>query len=519
MTPRRSVPGTAAVVDALDGRGAVAVVMAGGLGTRMRSSVPKLLHPLCGRPMLSYVVDAARAATGRDPIVVTSPATAAVRDSFPSGVVFALQERPDGSGDAVRAALPAVPADAAEVVVLNGDIPLVEAGLITGVLERRRTAGAAVALVSFDAWEPGALGRVILAPEGDRVARLVEARDATPGELAVSEVNAGLYAFEAAWLRLAVERLTPSPATGEYYITQLVDLAASDGLVVVTHEVSDDGALDGINDRAQLAEATAMLRERINLAWLRAGVTMHDPATAYIDADVDLAPDVTLEPNVILRGRTRVEEGSVIGAGSQLVDSLVGPRCRVWASVLEQASVEEGTTIGPFSHLRPGSSIGPDVQLGNFAEVKSSRLERGVKQHHMSYLGDAHVGAGTNVGAGTITANYDGVRKHHTEIGERVFLGVDTMLRAPVTIGDGAKTGAGAVVTRDVPAGMLAVGVPARIRELRPPATGPVASGAAEAAAGSEAASAAEAAGDAQAGARDGPGAATAAPRRSVADC
>ncbi len=360
-----------------------------------------------------------------------------------------------------------MPADVAEVVVLNGDIPLVEAGLVTGVLERRRRAGAAVALVSFEAWEPGALGRVILAPDGDRVARLVEARDATPDELAVSEVNAGLYAFDAAWLRLAVERLTPSPATGEYYITQLVDLAVSDGLAVVTHEVPDDGALDGINDRAQLAEATAMLRERINLAWLRAGVTMHDPATAYIDADVDLAPDVTLEPNVILRGRTRVEEGSVIGAGSQLVDSLVGPRCRVWASVLEQASVEEGTTIGPFSHLRPGSSIGPNVQLGNFAEVKSSRLERGVKQHHMSYLGDAHVGAGTNVGAGTITANYDGVRKHHTEIGERVFLGVDTMLRAPVTIGDGAKTGAGAVVTRDVPAGMLAVGVPARIRELR----------------------------------------------------
>jgi bifunctional UDP-N-acetylglucosamine pyrophosphorylase/glucosamine-1-phosphate N-acetyltransferase len=172
---------------------------------------------------------------------------------------------------------------------------------------------------------------------------------------------------------------------------------------------------------------------------------------------------------VILRGRTRVGEGSRIGAGSQIEDSDVGPRCRVWASVLERATVEEGTTIGPFSHLRPGSSIGPDVQLGNFAEVKNSRLERGVKQHHMSYLGDAHVGAGTNVGAGTITANYDGVNKHHTEIGERVFLGVDTMLRAPVTIGEGAKTGAGAVVTRDVPPGMLAVGVPARIREIRQP--------------------------------------------------
>jgi bifunctional UDP-N-acetylglucosamine pyrophosphorylase/glucosamine-1-phosphate N-acetyltransferase len=423
--------------------------------------------------MLAYVVEAARAATGRDPIVVTSPATAAVRDAFPAGVTFALQERPNGSGDAVRAALAAVPADATEVVVLNGDIPLVEAGLVSGVLERRRAVDAAVALVTFDAWEPGVLGRVIRTPDGDRVARLVEAADATPDELAVSEVNAGLYAFDAAWLRAAIKRLTPSPATGEYYITQLVGLAVADGLPVVAHEAPDDGALDGINDRAQLAEANAMLRERTNLAWLRAGVTMHDPTTAYVDADVELAPDVTLEPNVILRGRTRVGEGSVIGAGSQLVDSVVGSRCRVWASILESATVEEGTTIGPFSHLRPGSSIGPDVQLGNFAEVKNSRLEAGVKAHHVSYLGDAHVGEGTNVGAGTITANYDGVRKHRTEIGKGVFLGVDTMLRAPVTLGDGSRTGAGAVVTRDVPAGKLAVGIPARIREIRRPAAEP----------------------------------------------
>jgi bifunctional UDP-N-acetylglucosamine pyrophosphorylase/glucosamine-1-phosphate N-acetyltransferase len=452
--------------------GPVAVVLAGGLGTRMRSSLPKLLHPLCGRPMLAYVVEAARTATGRDPVVVTSPATAAVRDAFPDGIIFALQERPDGSGDAVRAALRAVPADVREVVVLNGDVPLVEPGIVAELLERRRAARAAIALVTFEAWDPGSLGRVIRTPDGDRVARLVEANDATADELAVSEVNAGLYAFDAAWLREAIGRLTPSPATGEYYVTQLIDLAVADGRDVVAHEVPDEGALSGINDRAQLAEATVMLRERINLGWLRSGVTMHDPATAYIDADVELAPDVTLEANVTLRGRTRVGEGSVIGSGSQLVDSIVGPRCRIWASVLERASVEEGSTIGPFSHLRPGSSIGPNVELGNFAEVKNSRLDRGVKQHHVSYMGDAHVGAGTNIGAGTITANYDGVAKHHTEIGERVFLGVDTMLRAPVTIGDGAKTGAGAVVTRDVPAGTLAVGVPARIREIRAPGSG-----------------------------------------------
>ena len=456
--PRVSTPGSRAI----------AIVLAGGLGTRMRSSSPKLLHELCGRPMLAYVLDAARAATGSDPVVVTSPHTAAVRDAFPDGVVFALQERPDGSGDALRAALPTVPGDADTVIVLNGDVPLMEAHTITGLADRRATARATAALVTFETWEPAHLGRIIRTADGRGVARIVEAKDATEDELSLGEVNAGLYAFDGAWLRTAIARLTPSPTTGEYYITQLIDLAVADGGTVVAFETEDDGTLDGINDRAQLAEATAMLRERINLGWLRSGVTMLDPATAYVDADVQLAADVTLEPNVILRGRTTIGEGTRIGAGSQILDTTIGPRCRVWASILERSSVEEGTTIGPFSHLRPNSSIGPGVEIGNFAELKNSRLERGVKQHHMSYLGDAHLGARTNVGAGTITANYDGVRKHRTEIGEGVFLGVDTMLRAPITLGDGAKTGAGAVVTHDVPAGKLAVGVPARIRDIRP---------------------------------------------------
>lgn len=447
-----------------------AIVLAGGLGTRMISATPKVLHSLCGRPMLAYVLDAARAATGAEPVVVVSPATAVVRDHFPEGASFAFQERPDGSGDALRAGLAAVAADVDDVLVLNGDVPLVDPGLLGQALEVRRGTGAALALVSIEARDPGRLGRVVRTPDGERVARVVEVRDAAPEDLAVSEVNAGLYAFEAGWLRGAVGRLLASPATGEVYLTQLVDLASADGRSVVAVKGPDDGTLDGINDRAQLAAATAILRQRINARWLRAGVTMHDPATAYVDALVELAADVTLEPNVVLRGRTRVGDGTLVGTGSQLVDTIVGPRCRVWASVLERSEVEEGTTIGPFSHLRHGSSIGPGVEIGNYAEVKNSRLEAGVKSHHMSYLGDAHVGEGTNVGAGTITANYDGLRKHRTEIGKRVFLGVDTLLRAPVTLGDGARTGAGAVVTRDVPAGKLAVGMPARLRAPRVPA-------------------------------------------------
>jgi bifunctional UDP-N-acetylglucosamine pyrophosphorylase / glucosamine-1-phosphate N-acetyltransferase len=305
----------------------------------------------------------------------------------------------------------------------------------------------------------------VIRDDAGTVERIVERKDATDEEIAVNEINSGLYAFDGAWLRGRLGTLSPSPKTGELYLTELVELARADGRLVVAVTVEDDGRLLGINDRAELAQAEWDMRTRINAAHMRAGVTMRDPSTAYIDATVTLGEDVTLEPNVILRGTTTVGEGTTIGAGAQLVDSTIGANCRVWASVVEQSTVEDGATVGPFSHLRRGSHVGPGAEVGNFAELKNTRLGRGVKQHHMSYLGDAELGAETNVGAGTITANYDGRTKHRTVIGERVFLGVDTMLRAPVTIGDGAKTGAGAVVTHDVPPGKLVVGVPARIHE------------------------------------------------------
>ena len=440
--------------------------MAAGLGTRMKSRTPKLLHPLAGRPMVAYVVDAGRQATGRRPIVVTSPATAAVRDAV-DDVDFVLQAEPRGTGDAVAAAVAALPADADEILVLTGDAPLLEADLLAELLEERRLDQAAIALIAVDAIDPGNLGRVIRDDAGT-VDRIVERKDATDEEIAVNEINSGLYAFDAVWLRSRIGALSPSPKTSELYLTELVELARADGRLVVALTVEDDGRLLGINDRAELAQAEWDLRTRINGEHMLAGVTMRDPSTVYVDATVTLAADVTLEPNVILRGATAVGEGTTIGAGSQVVDSTIGAGCLVWASVVESSTVEDGARVGPFSHLRPGSHVGPDAEVGNFAELKSTRLGRGVKQHHMSYLGDAEVGQGTNVGAGTITANYDGRRKHRTTIGERVFLGVDTMLRAPITVGDGAKTGAGAVVTRDVPPGKLAVGMPARMRDPRP---------------------------------------------------
>ena len=427
----------------------------------MRSSTPKVLHPLLGRPMLAYIVDAARQATGQRPVIVYSPAVAAIRDAFADGADFAVQDEPRGSGDALRAGLSAVPANAADVLVLNGDVPLIDPDLLSDLLDVRREDAAAISVLTVDAVDPRRLGRVVRDAAG-LVERVVEAKDATDEQLGITEINTGLYAIDAAWLRRRIGDLTPSPATGELYLTQFIEFARNDGRVVTALDVPDDGTLLGINDRAELADAVHRLQARINEEHLLRGVTMDDPSTAYVEPTVTLAADVVLEPNVILRGRTTIGEGTRIGAGSQIVDTAIGRRCVVWASVLEASDVEDEVRIGPFAHLRPGSSIGRGSEVGNYAEVKKSRLEAGVRQHHVSYLGDAHVGRNVNIGAGTVTANYDGANKLATTIGEGAFIGVDTMLVAPVTVGEGAKTGAGAVVTRDVPPGAVVVGVPAR---------------------------------------------------------
>jgi bifunctional UDP-N-acetylglucosamine pyrophosphorylase/glucosamine-1-phosphate N-acetyltransferase len=451
----------------------VAVVLAAGLGTRMRSRIPKVLHPLLGRPMLAYVLSAAEEATGTRPLVVYSPPTERVRETFAAAADFVLQDEPRGTGDAVRAAVAALPAGTATVVVLSGDVPLVAPELIAELAEARRSDDAVMTLVTFEAIDPGRLGRVIRDPDDeDAVLRIVEAKDATAAELGEAEVNAGLYAFDAAWLRARIGDLRPSQATGELYLTELAALARADRRRVTAFQVDDDGTLAGINDRQDLADASSLMGEIINVAHMRAGVTMEDPSTAYVDATVELGTDVVLEPNVILRGATRIGEGTRIGAGTRIVDSVVGRDCEIVASVLEASEVEDEVRVGPYTHLRPGSAIGRGARLGNFAEVKNSRIGPGVQQHHFSYVGDAEVGERTNIGAGTVTANYDGTRKHRTRIGARAFIGSDTMLVAPVTVGDGARTGAGAVVTHDVPDGMTAVGVPARLRAPRPPADG-----------------------------------------------
>jgi bifunctional UDP-N-acetylglucosamine pyrophosphorylase/glucosamine-1-phosphate N-acetyltransferase len=417
--------------------------------------------------MLAYVIDAAVQATGTAPLVVVSTATEAVREIFAGQAAFALQAEPRGTADALQAALAALSDDVTEILVLSGDVPLVDPGLLAELAEARHDSDAAMALVSVDMDEPASLGRVVRDRQG-RISRVVETSDATPDVLSISEINAGLYAFDVAWLRGRIADVAPSPVTGELYLPELIPLARADDRAVVTLEVEDDGTLLGINDRAQLADAEVEMHLRINEAHMRAGVTLQDPASTFIDASVEIAEDVTIEPAVILRGSTSIGRDAVIRAGSQVFDSRIGERTVVWASVLEGSVVESDVTIGPFSHVRGGARIGSRVQLGNYAEVKNSIIGAGTKSHHFSYLGDADVGEQVNIGAGTITANYDGVRKHRTRIGARAFIGSDTILRAPVSVGEDALTGAASLVTRDVPDGKMALGVPARIRERTP---------------------------------------------------
>ena len=328
------------------------VVLAAGLGTRMKSGKPKVLHELCGRPILAYVLDAAEEACGSRPLVVYSPPTAAVAEAFKDRAAFALQEVPRGTADAVKAALAEAGSGATEFLVLNGDVPLVDPDVLVELLELRRTRDAAVALVAVQTLEPDGLGRVVREDgEGD-VLRIVEHKEATPEELEIDEINAGLYAFDAAWLRARIGAVAASPVSGEFYLPALVELARADGRPAVSLDVMDDGTLMGINDRSQLAEAEFQVRVAINEGHMRAGVTMVDPSTAFVDAGVELGTDVTLEPNVSLRGRTRVGDDTLIGTGSVIADSIIGRNCVIRSSLVEGSEVADGSEVGPFAHLR-----------------------------------------------------------------------------------------------------------------------------------------------------------------------
>ncbi|MEX0972835.1 MAG: bifunctional UDP-N-acetylglucosamine diphosphorylase/glucosamine-1-phosphate N-acetyltransferase GlmU [Solirubrobacterales bacterium] len=433
------------------------LVMAAGEGTRMRSSLPKMLHPVCGRPMIAWPILAAREAGAGRVAAIVSPGRD-ISAGFPDEVESVVQPEPDGTGGAIRAALPLVEA-AETVLVLSGDHPLISAEDIAALLEAHTASGAAATMLTIELDQPGSYGRVVRAADGS-VERVVEAKaagDADTAQLAIREINAGTYAFDAAPLAAALAGLANDNAQGEYYLPDVFPALREAGHSVAAHLADDLAVTMGVNDRADLAAVEAEGRRRILARHMRAGVTVVDPASTWIDADARLDADARIEPGTSLRGATAVGAGSVVGPLTTLIDCVLGENVAAPHSYLVQCEVLDGCQVGPFAYLRPGARLEDGAKAGAFVEVKNSTLGPGAKVPHLAYVGDAAVGAGSNLGAGTITANYDGSRKHRTTIGRDVRIGVDTVLIAPVQVGDAAYTGAGAVIKQDVPEGALAV--------------------------------------------------------------
>jgi len=441
----------------------IVVILAAGEGTRMRSAVPKALHPLCGRPLIAWPVEAARGAGASRVIVVDNPKRR-LAVHLPDDVEVAIQEQPRGTGDAVAAAAPLLD-PTATVVVINGDVALLTADAIRDLVEAHDAKGAAATLTTMELEEPGAYGRVIRDGDGT-VVRVAEAKagagDATPEELRIREVNTGVYAFDGGALVAALGALDTDNAQGELYLPDVLPAIRSAGGKVAAHRIDDPDLTHGIDDRVDLAYAQQVAQRRILKAHMRSGVTIVDPGSTRIDATVRIGRDTVIEPFAQLKGATTIGSDTVIGAMSTLIDSRIGDNVTILHSHLRGARVDDEATVGPFASLRPDAHLHEKAKAGTFVEVKNSEIGAGTKVPHLSYIGDADIGAGTNIGAGNITANYDGRDKHRTTIGSGVRTSVDTSFVAPVTVGDNAYTGAGSVITKDIPPGALGI---ARVRQ------------------------------------------------------
>lgn len=461
-------------------QGPVVIVLAAGEGTRMRSATPKVLHAIAGRSLIGHVLEAASAVDPSHVVVVIGHARDQVLahlEEVAPWVDTVVQEEQRGTGHAVRIALAALASAqalaSAPVVVLSGDTPLLTGATVRELVDAHLRTGAAATLLTAVLGDPAGYGRVVRAADGS-VESIVEHRDASDEVLAVSEINAGMYAFDPVRLAPALERLTTANDQGEEYLTDVVSLLRADGYPVAGIVVEDAHEILGVNDRVQLAEAAALMRDRINERWMREGVSMLDPGSTWIDVDVDLAPDVTILPQTSLLGPTSIATGARIGPGTTLTSCEVGEGATLIHTWAELAVIEAGASVGPFTYLRPGARLGPQARAGAFVEMKNASLGEGAKVPHLSYVGDAEVGDGTNIGAATIFVNYDGQAKHRTVIGRHARIGSDTMLVAPVTVGDGAYTAAGSVITEDVPAGAMAVGrarqrnIPGWVQRKRP---------------------------------------------------
>jgi bifunctional UDP-N-acetylglucosamine pyrophosphorylase / glucosamine-1-phosphate N-acetyltransferase len=439
------------------------VVLAAGGGTRMKSKTMKVLHPVAGRSMVAHVLTAVQQVQPSRIVAVVGHQRDQVGPHIQAvapEVLLAVQDEQHGTGHAVRVAMDAVVAEGGEVrgtvLVAYADTPLLEAESLRSFAEEHEAAQRAVSILSAAVVDPFGYGRVVRNDDGE-VEAIVEEKDATDEQRAIREINSGILAFDAAFLVDALPKLSNDNAKGEYYLTDTVRLAREAGLHVGAHPLADVMQTEGVNDRVQLARTGKVMNERIVTRWMEAGVTVMDPATTWIDADVVLNPDVTLLPGVQLLGATVVAEDAVIGPDTTLKDCEIGTGARVVRTHGELAVIAEGASVGPFAYLRPGTTLGAGGKIGSFVETKNAQIAEGAKVPHLSYVGDAEIGAGTNIGAGTIFANYDGVQKHRTVVGSHAKTGSNNTFVAPVSVGDGAGTAAGTVVRRDVPPGALAV--------------------------------------------------------------
>ena len=424
-----------------------ALVLAAGAGTRMKSKKPKVAHEILGKPLVNWVIDAARAA-GMDEVVTVVGHGRQIVEPLVAGTTVVEQKERKGTADAVAAAAEALAHLDGSVVVLSGDCPLITPATIAALAELRETADAAAVVLTMKPDNPFGYGRIVR-DEAGQVLRIVEQKDATAEEAAITECNSGFYCFDAKFLFEALGQVDSNNAQGEFYLTDVIAIGRAAGRAVMALESPDAQECLGVNSRIQLAEATAVLQQRINNAHMAAGVTMWAPDQVWIGPDVKIAPDVELLPQVMLLGTTSIGEDSVIGPNCRLTDTVVGAGCTIDETVAIEAQVDDGATCGPRAYLRPGAHLCEKAKAGTHVEIKKSTVGKGSKVPHLSYVGDATIGEGVNLGAGTITCNYDGKHKHPTVIGDDVFVGSSTMLVAPVTIGEGATIGAGSVITKE----------------------------------------------------------------------
>lgn len=433
------------------------IVLAAGLGTRMKSGTPKVLHSLCGRPMIEWISDAALAVRPDRLLVVLGSGLEDVHQYLPERAEVVLQEKQRGTGDAVRVCRDALKGFDGDILVMYGDTPMVTGAELEGLLTMHVADAPACTLMTVDVDDPSHYGRVCRDADG-RVVRIVEHRDASPDELRIREVNAGVYVFEARALWDALKEVGTDNDQGEVYLTDVIGIMARRSLPVLGYKVDDPSVTLGVNSRLDLAAAAAMMQRRILERHMLDGVTVRDPASTYVHHGVRIGRDSILEPMTTLAGDTVVGEECIIGPSATIIDSVVDDGASVVHSYVTGAEIGAGCSVGPFAYLRPGARLEPGAKAGTFVEIKNSVVGEGAKVPHLSYIGDAQIGAGTNIGAGNITANYDGRQKHRTVIGAQVKTGADTVFVAPVSVGDGAMTGAGSAITADVPAGALGIG-------------------------------------------------------------